>query len=1795
MSKPHYLPDGRYVLIPDDMPPEEADRRAARMVPEAYGIQQKHGGYEALKAGLKEGAASSLSGLGSFTGSETLGQWGRALAQPSEEPGAYRPTSSEDVTKAFSRGVFPGVGAAVSRYATEPLMGAIGSYAIPTAAAGAAGFLAPGAAIPAALARGAAFIGADVPAEQGRNIQEQEAVNAQRAAVGQAPAQFSQTETIAASLAQAALLPVFGALGGAASRAAFKAMGPDLAATARAVERGELSQEAAVAALQSTAKNVAVKTGEMAAIGVPMMTGTEALRMAQAGEDVTSPEAMARYKEAAGAALAGAPVFGALGAMGMRRAQRQPIEEAGRKYAGAEEQAKAIEAEQAQRAAAVEATPEGETVQMDLGVPEGKPMFPELAQAQAAVKYLKEQKAPREDIKAQQEVVQQLKERGPQPEAANEEVAAPTITRAYFNRLGVSNKGAGRELRQQFEGRDMTDPAARAELKEALTTHAEQYPERATAIERALKDPMFYEQRGLEFEPPKPIEAAPVEPPRPVEAAKPTEADLHAQLLEAIKAGDEKQIQELVAQARKKPEVTPTEPAERAAPTERAAEEPARGAEEKPVERAAAEPVREVAPKVEVKPEETGVAGKALERAAKREWADSGAVESDEYGVPYKDLQPEAKAHLQQVVAENARTGKPFTGRQLADVWVTHTRTIAEKNKAERRAARNGPEAKRIGEAGEPEHTREQAAQMVKNITSKWTNAPRVSVLDTAELAPEDRAWVEQTKAKGFIRERSGDTVIVSDRHTDLADVKATLFHEALGHYGLRAKFGKELNGMLRQMYDTHEGLRTAADKIRGMDKGLSLEEAVEEVLAERQIDGKVHQSLLNQIVAFVRDFMRRHGLVSNYTKNDVVAILRQAHDIVEKGEPPSGPLGGRRAPRVEEAVPRTEQGVVREMADKYLGPTGDKIVADAGHIAKRALGSMTYLHDLVRRMETGLPSAKAWYDGVIAAQTTRFQLERRGEVVATMASKLNDKSYTKVNDFIGRSTIQQKWGHQPEGFGRTVQIDPAFKAEFDRLTPEEQAVVDAVFKHGEDTRLMKQELFSRLGVDDVFTQKGMLEGPYAPLKRFGNFVTVLKSQKLLDAEKAVEGDPSKANQDRVETLKADEGNFQVAMFDTLGQAQQFAKENESKYAFTDAAAKSKQIEDKYTMSHRVLQRVLAAVKVNTEMPPEARKAMEDTVKAMYMSAVDQHNARHAAQQRKGIAGYDKDMIKSMLADSRAQAAYISNLEHGPDINEAFYRMKNEIKDPETKKRVNQDDFNLLAEHYAENLKYEPTPVQDGIVAATSAWQLSTSLGYHLANFSQVAMVTIPKLAADFGSGKYGEAWRHAMDGYRVMHSITKGMNTDLSKVKDPALCEALEKAANQGLLDVGIEEDLGHFDRFRTGHKAIDGTSAVASRALHKLRQVARAVEQWNRVSSSVAAYNMARANGRSVAEAQRYVTDVLQTTQGDFSRTGAPLILKKLPKVVVQYRKYQFMMMAFYAKAAHAAFKGATPEERAIGQRMLSFKLFHTAVASGLLGLPLMNLASLAYNMLSDSPDDLETKVREQIGSKDLADLLTHGPMSLAGLDMSAKLSDSNVFSIAPYTTVDLSSAKGMAATIGGIAGGPALSQAGRFASGIGLIQQGDMYKGAEKFMPKGLESAMQAFRMANEGFTMKNGDVLVKPEDISAYATVLQAMGLPPTQIKEITRNAQVQYQIKKYYADRTREIEQVYLRASKAGDREAMAELHQKWMELQKSKAAEREHFKQPPRELNMQPLSTLISVPRNAALRERRAQAEFTMG
>lgn len=1056
--------------------------------------------------------------------------------------------------------------------------------------------------------------------------------------------------------------------------------------------------------------------------------------------------------------------------------------------------------------------------------------------------------------------------------------------------------------------------------------------------------------------------------------------------------------------------------------------------------------------------------------------------------------------------------------------------------------------------------------------------------------------------------------------------------HEVGVHMGMKNLLGNEHYGKLIDMLHTwgldgsgEEGrlARAARERVLKAEEKLGkkydqetfneehlayfVEEAVKSGIDPTAVGKTPMQQWFRTLWAAVKDAVRKLGMnPEKLTAQHVVDMAYgAAHLEMNKGdahEPvkPGAEQGAQKFSLrdTEEQIKSAPKGsIVRQAADSavhMMGPTGEKVVADTTHTIQKSLLQMKFLHDIVRGVKDILPSAKTFHDHLLAMQETRNEIIRKVEVIGRLADTLDTAGYKRANEFINASTSEQKWGYAPKGKAATV--DAEMQRRFNQLKPAEQDLVKAVFAHGEDIKAQKDKLFESLGVKGILGKTGTLDGPYAPLRRFGTHIAVLKSKELIAAEKLANApDATAAQRKEVDRLKADDKHFLSAKRETRGAANQFLKEHRANFAHGDVFSEPSHAGQLAPTDIKSIERVMAALKADEKtMPKEAYDAMKQTVTEMFQHAVEQQDARQSGLKRKNAGGYDADAMRSFVHDAHAQASLIANLKHGGDINDALLKMRGETVNKDTGMRQGQDEFNAIAEHYAMSLKHNETPIQNFLKNTTSVMQLSTSLGYHLNNFLQGVMVHVPRMAADYN---YKDAWAHLMSGYKLMHSITDdwGRHTDLNLVKDAKLRDVLEHARGQGLLDVGMEGSLGHFGRTRTGYAYVDGTSKAMSVALNKLRGVSRAVETWNRVSSATAAYTLAVKHGADHATAKEYAINSLRETQGDFTRTGTPLVLKKLPPVVAQYKNYQFMMMSYYAKAFMQAFRGANAAEKTLGRRTLAFKLFHTAIASGALGLPLMNMASIAYNWFNDEADndprDMETawhdKIAEMSGSEAAANLLTHGLGSYVGL--SAKLDEAKTFSLLPYADFDISSKAGFAEMTAAAIGGPAYGLGQRMVQGVSYMRQGDLYKGVEKMSPSGLENAMKGFRLANEGYTLKNGDVVVQPEDLSAFATFMTGLGMQPAQVNEIVRNEGIMYTIDRFYKDKTKQLEADYVRARKNGD--DTSDIVRDWIAMQNSKRDMRGHFNDVQGVLKPQPLSTLYQAPQRQVKRERLEQRE----
>lgn len=156
----------------------------------------------------------------------------------------------------------------------------------------------------------------------------------------------------------------------------------------------------------------------------------------------------------------------------------------------------------------------------------------------------------------------------------------------------------------------------------------------------------------------------------------------------------------------------------------------------------------------------------------------------------------------------------------------------------------------------------------VQAITSRWANAPEVVVVyDMSDERIPEKVRQEDHKLRSGGTETNPDAffhrnkVYLVASQIPTAQVAAEkLFHESLGHYGLRGNFGGALKPLLTQL----AVLRKADIEAKAKEYGLNLDvpnevaQAAEEVLAE-MAQSRPEIGYVKRAIAIIRTWLRRN------------------------------------------------------------------------------------------------------------------------------------------------------------------------------------------------------------------------------------------------------------------------------------------------------------------------------------------------------------------------------------------------------------------------------------------------------------------------------------------------------------------------------------------------------------------------------------------------------------------------------------------------------------------------------------------------------------------------------------------------------------------------------------------------------------------------------------------------------------------------------------------------------------------------------------------------------------------------
>jgi hypothetical protein len=948
-------------------------------------------------------------------------------------------------------------------------------------------------------------------------------------------------------------------------------------------------------------------------------------------------------------------------------------------------------------------------------------------------------------------------------------------------------------------------------------------------------------------------------------------------------------------------------------------------------------------------------------------------------------------------------------------------------------------------------------------------------------------------------------------------------------------------------------------------------------------------------------------------------------------GDPPPLPKNGQFSldPAAKDVPPRmkTEDAVERRSA---LDTSIAAINQSGADLLKKGGLFLSETEDIVNMGKKYMPSLvdlnEAHSRGLALGRDLKKRVAAIDDRIRNLPAEFQGVKPGSISDFLYDSTTQKKWGFDPT-WVKANEIDPAMVKRFDAIaakSPEAAQIIKDMFEFNHDARTAMGD--ATLGAIDaeydpaiaeattdaertaletqkadaikhhsrVFdTQEGL---PYTPTKRQGAWAVVGQSKELLAAKKA--GDT-----ETLAKLRKDQDHYYVDMRDTAAGAEVLAGHLREKFGKDGTSLFERGQGDNQGISPKEM--LLAFKRFQgsmdtTGMGMKASARITQMARDFYLHSLSEDNARKGELRRENVPARDPvtgevlDMVQSFLSRGQATADYTASIANNGAIQKALNGMNKEVSgivgpDRTTAQRIH----NEVMWRYEANLGAKSNRAVDNVLKATSLSMLLTQPFYYIQNATQVAAISHPAMAKQFG---WARSAGHLAKAYGDWFGMTKniGLLDRLHYDDAPAdVRDVLHQLADRGRLDAGITIEN------RPWYMNGDGLLPKAWNKFDQfLRMAPQRIEVMNRVVTGIATYRAALEKGLSEGEAFNAASELIRTTHGDYSGFNSPRVFSQFGqagRLAGQFRKFQVIMAANVVRDFNAMFRGATLEEKLVGMKGLAFLSAHMAAVGGIVGLPgtalfgplvaqLMNITNPGQHK---EWSDWQNTLREGLGAGKggdkanlLADLLYKGaPYALMKFDTSDRLGMGNMLALAPYSGLDEAGfdKDKWYSVVGQMMLGPAGKMVAKGLSGLDYgVNHDDWTRMAESVAPGVLGSTAKAYRLKAHGLVNKAGVQLLKPEDISYYDAALTAIGVNPSHLVDQAEKTSDLYNVGQFYDAKTAKLKVDFIKAREANDAARTQDIRAKWRDMQMAQRGQG---------LKPSPMSTLYKAPRELAKKQ----------
>ena len=836
----------------------------------------------------------------------------------------------------------------------------------------------------------------------------------------------------------------------------------------------------------------------------------------------------------------------------------------------------------------------------------------------------------------------------------------------------------------------------------------------------------------------------------------------------------------------------------------------------------------------------------------------------------------------------------------------------------------------RRGKATQSGLTLDKAIREISTIKSKLKAPYRdnLVVVDSVDQLPGSiqRRFASDPTIKGSYDPETGKVYVVVNRHTSGEDVARTIYHEIVGHAGLRAIFGNNLNRTLKEVYTERKAdVEALAGKL-GIDTSTSEGRyaATEEFIvhfADVLYDSGKLSYLINKLKAWWADITGKQYSDAQIIRDMLYpargyTMIKYANELPFTH--PSIAVTLNDSPDFRMKVREVSQSLLNTI--NFMPTLFQRLAAFAPAI-KQFESLWNYQHHLSNLWQVKRQQLEAAF-----AKLTPVEIENVSKALLTYSATgtlpFVPQTAQKFSVSFDEDARQITYNKMPLT-SDDVQLDPVL---FNTLNANERAAAEQAIRLMAEIKVAETELAleqiqrsltmvrsappEEVSIGDAATEafkaaKAIVEAHntqisrgYVPQLRRGTYRVVAESEAYIEARES-------GDKDALEQLRRDSNEYVYVGAETEAEAKAIADELARRGLYVRYWLQTSEPTDRMFHLSDLLQLFQEAERGMLGTVATATTRLAHQIIKYYAQVSDTvSTVAQSKLQREHVAGVRlTDVVPNLIERARDFSAYYGAAKTSYDRMHALIATREQIRylpgeaNAEAARIFNEIVARLRTSDNVQDTLYERLGRK--ALMFNTLFYLLINASYYLAQLLQ-PWVTSIYMAGLHGPKTITTMLKHYTNIKPILADAIKN-NVELDFSSIPNYNKLLTTLQTRNRLDVGLQQEFG----IVTGST----TKFLGAKIVNALHNAARTVEIINRAVTAMTAYDMRVAELKrkhpkmSQQEIERrainYADHVVFRSQGDYSFAAAPRIFQSIPgRLLLQFKKVALVIGELFAE---------------------------------------------------------------------------------------------------------------------------------------------------------------------------------------------------------------------------------------------------------------------------------------------------------